>query len=501
MILIDLTYSVTTVHISDEPRSGVQSLPFNMLDYEQLPAGDVYHPYLVGLDELRVATPHPWGGFARAEYGTIKLANGVWNHMGLRIPPTVIGVTVYYVPDIWSGATVTAQIILEGSAVLQGYSSGESTYQVYHGTNSQWSQIEVEQGVEFKGLISDVFDGVASDLSVTVDTSLVRATNEPTVDYTTTSKRLLVDVLSDIAAACTHRFTIRWTSDAYWQLKLMDVWSNNGTRALTVDDVTPMIDYRVLPPANWYIADYRPAYVWGVKLRFLNRSDGAASGIMAMAEADVYAFQGQAVPFTPNVLADGITQSGYPASNLTDNNAATDWRGTLPDLQLRLWRAPGYCIAEYELKASAAGGAYAPGKWEVWGYDEARDNYYYMATVESKGWSTGEARRFQVDVQGINWPVRLAGSYYYGETLNISPICHTAYGNILGSLSNIKALYDRTRIRLQLPMGETLPKIGEQITLHNTVAYGGITSTMRVAEIVYDCNSQTVVVEGDGELS
>lgn len=507
MIFADLTYNASTIYLSDSPREH-RGYPYTGISSIIRPSGEVYHDYLISIDEIRQSTRWPWGGWARVEYGTMVLAHQALALWGTVAPPRRIGVDIYYVPDTW-GATVECVQLLHGKGYLQTFGREAVSYALYQSAVGAWDEYEVEGG-RYSGTLNSVFAAACAAMGLDYDNALIRTVSPPSVDYTIDGKRLLVDALDEIAAACSHRFIIE-NAVPTEVLRLIDVFGSNGNLALTMDDATTMVDYVANPPARRFAAAWPCSATRGVQLLMRERSDGTTDGIMALAEVKVYASVGSAAPLTPNVATNVQTDISYPVSNLVDGNTTTDWRthpaGFPPPYYstngatLSIWRPSGQSVAEYQLTASNAGGQYAPGLWGLYGMEGNTGTYRYIQDIEARGWTAGEVRKFQVP-QEWTWKLHVDGSDPEGSEVMVEPICTPSYGIILGMLGNIKATYEKMRVRMQMPMQTAagVPKIGMRCTYTDTAIYGGITSWFKVASVVYDLNSQTMVVEGEGEL-
>lgn len=505
MIFADLTYNGSAIYLSDAPREH-RGFPYTLTSSIVFPQGKIYHDYIINIDEVRQATRVPWGGYARTEYGAITIAHQAMAFWGTVVPPRRISVDIFYVPDPPWGATIQNFRVVSGSGYLSSFSRESITYSL-HERDEGWAMATTES-TTYKGTLDAVFSVASTTMGLDYDNALIRTVNQPTVDYTINDERKLLDVLDEIAAACTHRFVIEWTGSAF-TLRLMDVFASRANLDLTMQDATPMVEYIANPPARLFSAQWPRTSTRGVSLRVRERADGATNGVMAVAQARTYASVGSITALVPTVTTNSESIS-YPVSNLVDANLSTDWRtisGMEPDwpsadgVYLNMWRPAGQVVAEYELVSSYAGGQYAPGLWDLYAMDDVNSTYRRLLTVESRGWGAGESRKFQLP-QEWTWDVTVDGSDAYGETIATDPICSLSHGIISGSLGNIKTVYERLRVRMQLPLqaAERIPRIGDRCTYVDTAVFGGVSSWFKVAAVTWDLNTQTIVVEGEGEL-
>lgn len=468
MLLIRLTVNGIVRYLSDD---------FHAIEH-------FYEASVVSLGQLRIATPHPWGGWAEPEYGDLVLLPSVF--AADWPPPRTCAVSVY----LGSTGETGARLLFTGTAYLAEIGREAITYTLYG------PEYATEAGATtYTGTLASVFTAACTTLGLTLNTTYARATS-PAVRYVADGQQRLIDRLSDLAACFSHRFYIEGTT-----LYLVDCLRDNGaTLALTEFDVLPGA-YITSQPCKQFSADYQlPPPV----LLRMNFTDSTADGAVVLAEVMVNLDGNPDNQFTP-VLAASVSPTAHPIEDANDRDPATFW-STGPGEVPGAWITAKYVtlpplFGYYFQALTSAGELYAPLQWDLYGWCSARSTFKYMGQGSANGWTTGEIKYFSLP-DNVNAPVTLAGSHPFGDEVQLSPVCHTTYANVLAALANVKTIAERCRVQLRLPLAvATLPRIGQKLTLTDESLAVTTSVWARVAAITYDFDAWACVVEGEGELS
>lgn len=96
----------------------------------------------------------------------------------------------------------------------------------------------------------------------------------------------------------------------------------------------------------------------------------------------------------------------------------------------------------------------------------------------------------------------VAGSYSYGDVIDISPVCHDTQANIETALGDIKDILEKRGAEVTLPLNTSkIPDIGEGVSWLDESFQDDINMAIRVNGIVYDFDSYRFTITGFGDIS
>lgn len=467
MLLVQITIGGTVHYISGE-----------YLDVEHF-----YEAKVVSLASLRIATSKPYGGYAAPTFGDIELLPDLFD--GHWPPPVTCAIKIM-IGDTGEAGAFT---VFEGTAYLQNINRDGISYQL-HGNNYT---NEVTDYL-YSGTLNAVFTTACSTLGLTLNTAYARATS-PTVYWQTSGTTKLIDNLSAIAESFSHRFYIQAGT-----LYLVDTLLDNGTTlALTEFDVFPS-SYTRPSPLKEVTAQYKgtPLYV-GI---FISETSGG--GVASAAEFKFYDEAGEDMS---SVGADATSYTaGHQPGYAIDGNLSTRWASAAvptPTAPQALWGQPAKLglAASYSIVAGLTDYlVQAPKAWVVKGFDSAA-NYWSEISTEKQttAWGSNEERKFNIG--DLIYTVRVAGSYPFGDSEEISSIASNVYATIVTCLTDIKTTLERPRVEIAIPLTASLPKIGQKITLVDESLFQSTTIWARVSAMVFDFDNDQCVIEGEGALT
>jgi len=470
MLLVQLTLGGSTVYVSN--------------DYHDIE--HFYDAYVAGLSQLRVATREIYGGFAEPSFGEIDFLPSVFPSNW--VPPMSIPIIV----KLGVTGEADAETLFEGTAYQKSIGRDSIKYDLY-GPESYATT--VVDGV-YDGTLNAVFTTACSTLGLTLNTTYARATS-PAVKYTATGEQKIIDNLSEIAAFFTHRFYIQSGT-----LYLIDCLLDNGSvLALTEFDIFPS-NYTTGNPYKKFQAKYTPAIS---KYRFVF-SDVQYPTDVEVGVAEIAFMQVQdGTDETTNTGGTATAKdyySPYIPVYAVDNDAGTFWLSGTNVSTLPWWQFDFNSpvkILEYTIQGLSAGGNNSPTAWKVQGWDADNSAFRTIKDeVSDPDWTAGEVRKFSLPIP--EWEVTVAGSYPFGDVLDVSPVCHTDLANIQTALANIKTVVERRRVELIKPLSG-VPKIGQKITLTDESLLVSTAVWARVSSVVWDFDQEQCVVEGEGELT
>lgn len=450
-------------------------------------------PYVVDLSELRIAQSARSGGWYRGEYGTITLLPNTFSETAVDFPdwwppPTVIEqVSIAWYP----GDGVTPFVI---PVVLTGWLESWDTSGVTYSLRRSDDYEETVIDRWYDGTLANAFSEVCTALGLTANYGWARSPS-PDVDYRAMGETSVLENLTAMCAFFSHRFYISG-STAYLIDSMADAVDN---AVLTSADIRS-VEYLQPAPVKRVVGAYSPPYVKRIKLEFQERQDAGTSVVLA--EFDVAKYYGGAL-INADALIVSAYQSGYPSTNLWDDNNATVWisgADTVPGVTLTAQVVYGQ-ICEYAMTAYTSDPDYSPVRWSLYGYNGWTGEYEYIGNVESLDWTAGEQRRFSVP-DPITWQIQVENTYgsnSLGDEYEVNPVCHTNHTLITEALEDVVEEITRPRCRYTLPIQEIIPS--QKVTLMDTTTVSGevITSWIRVESLTYDFNQGIVTVEGGGE--
>lgn len=467
--------------------------------------GSTYRQYRAGIitmDEIRIATRNPWGGYAEPQYGAVTLTPDLFT--ADWPPPAKCEMRV-----CWGELGESdEQILIMGSAYLQEIGPAGIVYGLYAPDYS--AEVEdLDMGTppsttrplldEFSQLVGNLGLTLKNEIEVTPGTyQAITRVPSPGINWTAGGRQYLLNVLSDMAAFYCHRFYIDGTS-----LWLMDCFVDNGTLALEPSDILSTGYVHLQPVRRLEMAHQDPNCN---DYRIVPTSlQGPTRTAVAFAELDIKTTV-ESDFRTPAGLACADATPLYPLANLIDGNSATFWAADYPvgDTgvpQFLQWNTGNVSLQSYRL--TARNDSYrdqSAASWRLEAFDTNRSIWRKMMDVVAEEWSIGAQMTFSAPMP--EWPAQVSGSYAYGEDLVISPVCVQLRANKLAHLANIKTLVDMPRARVQIPLQVgKIPKIGQRIEYTDTSLRVDTNVWMRVASITYDFLTHSCVVEGEGALS
>lgn len=453
-------------------------------------------PAIVSLSELRIAPSAMHGGMISSEYGTVTILPSLFAHAAIEDntwwpPPRVLRqITLAWWPEDGS-----AVVNLPAGTVgwLESWDSSGVTYSLHHGDDLYNTIVKNQR---YTGALTTVFNSACAVWGLSLVTTWARSPS-PTVDWVAQGDNRIIDNLDALARFYSHAFFIE---DSL--LYLVDMTAANAittAAALTSADIKS-VQYSQSQPILNFAADFNPPYVKSLRLKFL--ATNAGSSQVQVVRFWVAKSVGANMARASSVSATASNPS-YPVANLTDSDEATYWLSgfsAVPGVTLTATNSTGQ-IAEYAIGAGEATLDYAPTQWELWGYNEWSSGYEYIQDVQSIGWALGDLRKFAVP-DGISWPLKRDNpyetAYRIGETMVVSPSCHTVYGNIFSALASISTVMNIKRCRITLPIRGIKPR--QTVTLTDTTTAAGktITATLRVDSITYNFDAGEMTIEGGG---
>lgn len=485
MLLIRLYINGSWRYISDRD----QMAHVSGSNYRQYRAG------IITMDEIRVGTAQPWGGFAELEYGSLTLSPDVF--AADWPPPAKMDIRVCY----GTAGESDEQMLLMGSAYRQETRADGIVYGMYPPPFGTTVTDET-----FYGGLLNLFDTHCATLGLTLDKGCYDDLGtywgegpNPIIEYNASGSRVLINVLSELAAWTSYRFVVEGTT-----LKLIhSSYSNGPPMALDPHDIMAT-SYPASQPFVRYECEgekLRP-----VKWRLMfDQLQNASRTAIAFAEMKVkWIYEGQW--HNPSALACADATPLYPLSNLWDNNAATFWAADFPtgdtgDPQYLIFETSGYYIDSYRLHArndiyfdQAAVG------WRLDAWDHNTTRWRKVQDVESQQWTTGSIQEFPAPE--CQWNAVVDGSYAYGGVCSVSPSCNWYHADKIARLTEIKGIMEMPRARVQLPLAAgRIPIIGQRVTYTDETLRVSTDVAMRVASITYNFETSTCVIEGEATLT
>ena len=187
-LLSEVVINSTTHYVSDE--------------WHQLTR--LYEPKIASYTPVRYGLPVVYGGFAKPKWGDRSFLPDLFDGTDWP-PPKTITVT-----DKLTETTEAAAItVFAGTLHLASYNETEVVY-TPHGEEYTAT---IADSTALSGTLASIFTTYcgATHLNLTLDTTDARGTT-PTITYTTSGEQMTIDVLSDLAAYCTHCFYIKGTT-------------------------------------------------------------------------------------------------------------------------------------------------------------------------------------------------------------------------------------------------------------------------------------------------
>ncbi len=406
-----------------------------------------YEPLVVSLDELSFSGRTPHGGWAEPNYGNIVLLPSAFDGAGEWEPPQVCPIKVFYGLTGETGS----RLMFAGTAYRTSMGAEEITYAIYP------PEYTAETGdAYYRGTLNAVLTDGCTALGLTLNTTYARAPS-PAVDYPVSGEgnTKVIDNMSDIAAFYSHRFFIE-NGVLYLVDCHRDAWSVLNIN--TKDAISA--EYVDSAPLKKLTADYTLPRPYNIQI-LIKEAGGQTTTVVS----DFYLTFRENDPLSwhsPTALSANYAHATYPITNARDNVATTYWSSSGYNLVDNILYAimqygAGYPILKYRIKAYS-NPIYTPTRWEIYGRCENRMQYKKMGEQESNTpWLASEARDFDIP-DNVNAPISLNGSSLaIGEEINISPVCHPKYANIVTALTNIRTIVQRDRFQIQMPMPDKVP--------------------------------------------
>lgn len=488
---------------------------------EYIPAADPhngasveYLPYLINLDDVRIAQQYIHGGLVKPEYGSLVVSPDTF--AASWPPPVTLDCWISYVAPGTSPASVYGgDRIVMAKAVLAEWSGSQVRYDLHP---PQYT--DMIQDVTLSGTLSEVCAGYANSLTMMETVSVIGSVAysgrlpAPPVHCKIDGESSILETLGEIAAFFSHRIAV----DPVGGATMTEASQAVGTQVTLTSEDMVAISYLTGERYRTYEADYIQPHISNVELRF---REASGCGILVLSGADVAATVNGAL-VKPAVQAVAVnrtnggyppydpSQPAYPVSCLVDTDPYTIWAtlggyfpyaDTVEEVRLQMAVGSGG-IAEYALTSQPATPYCAPTQWDLYGWDTNRSEYKFLVSVDSPDWGSAEQRKFAVPV-GTNWPVQLDGTNGATAVWKAPIVGNQAdCGTIAEALSTIKALNDQERIRVSLPMGRgIIPHIGQQINFTDDTTPTATAGYLIVAAITFSAAEQIVVAEGPGVIT
>jgi hypothetical protein len=159
-----------------------------------------WEPKLISYTPVRVGLPTVYGGYAKPKFGSRSFSPDLFDGTDWPPPKTVT------VKDMLTESTEAAAItVFEGTLHLEAYNETEVVYNAY----GEEYTATIADSTALSGTLASIFTTYcgATHLNLTLDTTDARGTT-PTITYTTSGEQMTIDVLSKLAAYCSHCFYI-----------------------------------------------------------------------------------------------------------------------------------------------------------------------------------------------------------------------------------------------------------------------------------------------------
>ena len=477
MWIVDLTINGTVHYISTEV-------------VEDSRLTHIYWNAIISMDSVRIAQDKPWGGLARAEFGTITFRPDLFLAADWP-PPVSCPISISYLGD---AGTVWPTLFATCTAHLVEASRTGIVYRLIPA--DPFEQTETDK--LYKGTLVEVFTAAVANIPGAILVSGGARSPSPPVNYLASGTKPIIDNLSDIAAFHAHRVVVDAGINTIY---LFDTTANFTAGAI---DETTYAEMAIDGPQAWgrYTAEYILRNANAYRLRPLTQNvPGWWSVAIASITVQHDTEDGMyAATAATSSFPDGAP--GYEAVNVTDSNPATYWEVSFNPVDLDVWIefGSGYVsITNYALQISAVWQG-MPTSWELLVFDPNVSEYRSFGTVtirdswthvgDIKSFSVPE-HRFTVDLPSALIP--------YGDEARISPVCAEKYGDILAALTYIKSTVERIRVRVVLPVADTLPRVGQYFTVGADSGLPAETPVwMRVDEILYNIDESTCQLSGYG---
>ncbi len=461
-------------------------------------SGTTYRQYLAGvisMDEIRVATAQPWGGYAEMEYGTITLSPDLF--AGDWPPPAKMDIRVCY----GTMGESDEQMLLMGSAYLQEIRADGIVCGVYAPNFAH----NVTDQLLFGGVVS-LFTTHCATFGLTLETGCYDDMDmywpdgpDSSIEYLANGDRQLMALLGEIAAWSGYRFYIEGTK----LVLVHTTYSNGPSMALSTSEILAA-SYYTLPPYSRFECEgeeVRPL-IWRMMFDQLQNPTRTAVAFADLRVRWIYEQQWH----NPSALACEDDTPLYPLHNLWDNNVATYWAADFPigdtgRPQSLTFETSGYYIDTYRLRArNDSFFDQAAKTWRLDAWDGVTGRWRKVADVEAQDWTTGLEQDFPAPA--VRWPAVMAGSYGYGDVCTISPSCNWEQAAKLDVLTSIRTIVEKQRARVQLPLEPgRIPKIGQRVTYTDDTLRLSTSVDMKVAAITYNFDTHTCVIEGEATLT
>lgn len=479
MWLIDMTINITTHHISTEV-------------VEDSRLSNIYWNAIISMDEVRISQPHPWGGLASFEFGTMRLRPDLFTTAaGDWPPPASCPIAIQFLGD---DGTVSPTLFAAGTANLQTISRTGIVYKI---TQADLLGATVDDALYQGTLVDVVTAAVAAAWPGSLLVTAGARSPSPPVDYLAKGTRTIADNLSDMAAFHAHRLVYDAVVNTFY---LFDVAANFTTSSRSESDYVEM---RIEEDRRWsrYVAEYTLKNANVYKFRPL-AVHVPGNWSVALAEITVQHDEegGMYAPVAADAFPDG--RSGYEATKAIDSNATTYWESEFDSVGLTGFIQVGsgnVSITNYSFQMSGSWQG-APTKWELSVLDPNTSAYRVLGIDEVRSpWTgIGEIKSFRVPEHRFDVVVSSA-LVETGEEVRISPVCAAEYADIEGALYTILVAVERPRVSMVIPLIDTLPRIGKYYAVGPDSGLPVETlSWMRVDEILYNMDESTCQVSGFG---
>lgn len=96
----------------------------------------------------------------------------------------------------------------------------------------------------------------------------------------------------------------------------------------------------------------------------------------------------------------------------------------------------------------------------------------------------------------------VAGSHPYGDSIDISPVCHDTQANIESALADIKIIYERQKVEISFPLDhDRLQTLGGLLSWTDDSLVFSTNCTMGVRSITYNFDKSEFTCSGEGITS
>jgi len=495
MLLVQLTIGGTTKYISNE-----------VLAVEHF-----YEPYISSMSSVRFETRQIYGGYAEPTYGSIEIVPTAF--VGNWPPPVTIPIKIMIAATGESDAVT----LMNGEIRLNSIARDGITYDIYG--------IPYSQSLTYYGYyktLDEIFADIITQTSlpVTLNTTYARSPSpemRATLTDLTTAPSA-IDFMSTLAEFFAHRFYI---IDGV--MYLVDCLADNGpVLALTESNVFP--SKYTGGNTNIKVSTVISPVVEKIRLTIVSPQNQFENycGITTMRlfytgmESDT----ANNLFVTEGGVASGIYYSTYVPAYAFDNSVSTHWLAVsssyspyiTPYVEFEFNTnsiQPLNTSLVYTINVNTTIGR-APGNWYVEIYDGWSGDW---VTVDSHSdvdtlFSLGVPRTFQIEK--TDHEIFVEGADYSSGGTVISLINYAEafpYSAVTGyasdpyeALNHIKTIIERKRIEIVMPL-DTVPRIGQKITLTDESLLQPTTIWARVSAIVYDFDKDQCVIEGEGELT